>query len=166
MEAIKGLPRDILYVIAGAGNLEEYVRNFIETNNLHNVKCLGYVKQDNIHKLYQSAIATIVPSNFFEIFGMINIESFINKTPVIGSNIGGIPEIIENNKNGFIFDIDNTEQLKNCILTYWNNIELAKQHGENGYKKVIENYTQDIYMRKLISIYEKLIEERKAFCEN
>ena len=166
MEAIKGLPRDILYVIAGAGNLEEYVRNFIETNNLHNVKCLGYVKQDNIHKLYQSAIATIVPSNFFEIFGMINIESFINKTPVIGSNIGGIPEIVENNKNGFIFDIDNTEQLKNCILTYWNNIELAKQHGENGYKKVIENYTQDIYMRKLISIYEKLIEERKAFCEN
>ena len=56
---------------------------YAKENNLDNVKFLGFKNREEIKEAYQNCIATIVPSNWFEIFGMINIESFINGKPVI-----------------------------------------------------------------------------------
>lgn len=156
LKAIKELPKEIKFKIAGTGKLNKYVKDYISINNLSNVDFIGYVKQDEINSLYRQAIATIVPSNFFEIFGMINIESFINKTPVIGSNIGGIPEIVDDGVNGFIFDVGDVKKLKEHILTYWNNLDLALEHGENGYQKTIEKYMIETHMNKLVEIYKNL----------
>ena len=92
---------------------------------------------------------------------MTNIESFINGKPVIASNIGGIPEIVEDNINGLLFEPGNIEELKNCILKYWNNPELSVQHGKNGYQKAITQYTEDKYYNELIKIYEEVLNEKK-----
>ena len=90
---------------------------------------------------------------------MTNIESFINGKPVIASNIGGIPEIVEHNVNGLLFEPANIEQLKECILTYWNNPELVIEHGKNGYQKAITHYTEERYYNELMKVYEEVINE-------
>lgn len=159
LEAIKDLSSDIEFHIIGTGLQERKYKKFISENNLTNVKLLGKKNRKELINEYQNCIATIVPSNLFEIFGMINIESFANGKPVIASNIGGIPEIVEHNVNGLLFEPGNVEQLKECILKYWNNPNLVVEHGKKGYEKVLTNYTEDIYFKKLIKLYEEILND-------
>ena len=142
LNAIKDLPKDINFHIVGKGTSESENRykSFADENNLSNVKFLGQLDRQEILKEYQKCIALIVPSNWFEIFGMINIEAFINGKPVIASDIGGIPEIVEHDKTGLLFEPANAEQLKYCILKYWNNNSLVIEHGKNAYKKAVKLY--------------------------
>ena len=157
LQAMSGLPRDIKLHIVGTGSEEENLKKYAEENELHNIEFLGFKTGADIQDEYQDCIATIVPSNGFEIFGMINIEAFANGKPVIASNIGGIPEIVEHNVNGLLFEPGNVEQLKECILKYWNNPNLVIEHGKNGYQKAITQYTEERYYNQLIKLYEETI---------
>lgn len=157
LQAMSGLPRDIKLHIVGTGSEEENLKKYAEENELHNIEFLGFKTGADIQDEYQDCIATIVPSNWFEIFGMINIEAFANGKPVIASNIGGIPEIVEHNVNGLLFEPGNVEQLKECILKYWNNPNLVIEHGKNGYQKAITQYTEERYYNQLIKLYEETI---------
>ena len=155
LEALKDLPKEIKLKIVGTGEEEKNLKQYAKENNLNNVEFIGFKNREEIKEYYQSCIATILPCNWFEIFGMTNIESFINGKPVIASNIGGIPEIVEHNVNGLLFEPANVEQLKEHILTYWNNSELVVKHGKNGYQKAITKYSEDNYYKQLIRYYNK-----------
>ena len=161
LDAIKDLPRDIPFKIIGSGFQEKKYKIFAKEQDLYNIEFLGNLPREEIIKYYEKSISIIVPSNYFEIFGMINIEAFACGKPVIASNIGGIPEIVEDNINGLLFEPGNVEQLKKCILKYWNNQELAVEHGKNGYQKAITQYTEDKYYDKLIKVYEEVLNETK-----
>lgn len=162
LQAIKDLPKDIKLRIVGTGKEENNLKQYVKENNLDNVEFVGFKNRKEIEEEYQNCIATILPCNWFEIFGMTNIESFINGKPVIASNIGGIPEIVEHNVNGLLFEPTNVEQLKECILKYWNNPELAVEHGKNGYQKAITQYTEERYYNELMKVYEEVITHAKT----
>lgn len=161
LQAMRDLPKTIKLKIVGSGPEENNLKKYSKENNLDNIEFLGFKNREEITDIYQNCISTILPCNWFEIFGMTNIESFINGKPVIASNIGGIPEIVEDNINGLLFEPGNIEELKNCILKYWNNPELSVQHGKNGYQKAITQYTEDKYYNELIKIYEEVLNEKK-----
>ena len=161
LQAMKELPRNIEIHIAGTGEFESELKHYKNEYNLNNVKFLGHLTREQLFNEYQNCIATLVASNWFEIFGLVNIESFINGKPVIASNIGGIPEIVEHNVNGLLFEPANIDQLKNCIMTYWNNPELVVQHGKNGYQKARNNYSEDRYYEQIIKIYQHVINKYK-----
>ena len=88
------------------------------------------------------------------------MESFINGKPVVASNIGGIPEQVEHYKTGLLFEPANVEQLKECILKYWNNPNLVIEHGKNAYEKAMNSYSNKRYINELVLIYQKAIGER------
>lgn len=159
LEALKDLPRDIQLHIIGGGNEEESLKQYAKENKLDNVKFLGFKNRKEIKEEYQNCIATILPCNWFENFPTTNMESFINGKPVIASNIGGIPEQVEHNKTGLLFEPANINQLKECVLKYWQNSDLVREHGENAYKKAGTNYSQKQYFNSLISIYNKFLKE-------
>lgn len=161
LQAMKDLPKEIKLHIVGTGPEENKLKQYAKENELHNVEFLGFKTGEDVKNEYQNCIASILPCNGFEIFGMTNIESFINGKPVIASNIGGIPEIVEHNVNGLLFEPANVEQLKECILKYWKNPELVIEHGKNGYKKTITQYTEERYYKELIKLYEETIDEYK-----
>ena len=120
------------------------------------------MNREELIEEYQNCIATVVPSNCFEAFGMVNIEAFINGKPVIASNIGGIHEIVENNINGLLFEPGNVEQLRECILRYWNNPQLVIDHGINAYQTATKNYTESLYYKKLMHVYNEVINTYKS----
>ena len=157
LEAMKDLPKDIKLKIVGSGTEENKLKQYVKENFLYNVEFLGFKNRDEIKELYQNCIATILPCNCFEIFGMTSIESFINGKPVIASEIGGISEIVEDNINGLLFEPANIKQLQNCILKYWNDANLIIEHGKNGYKKVVNDYNENCYYEKLIQTYKDLL---------
>lgn len=157
LEAAKDLPRDIEFHIVGTGEEEKNLKEYAKQKNLDNVKFLGYKSGKELQEEYQNCISIIVPSIWLESFGMINVEAFINGKPVIASKIGGIPEVVDNNINGLLFEPTNVEQLKHHILTYWNNTELVIEHGKNGYEKTKKMYTPQRYYEQLIKVYNEVL---------
>ena len=73
-------------------------------------------------------------------------------TPVLGANIGGIPELIQVGKTGELFESGNGEELKKKILNLWDDKEMCKKYSENC--KNIRFDTIDGYYGKLIKIYQ------------
>ena len=157
LSAMKDLPQNIELHIAGKGTEEEKLKQYANDNNMYNIHFLGYMDRENLKNEYQNCIASILPSNCFESFGMTSIEAFANGKPVIASNIGGIPEIVEQEKTGLLFEPTNVEELKQCILKYWNNPNLVIEHGQNGYNKVLEKYTEKVYYEKLVDLYQEVL---------
>ena len=157
LEIAKFLPSDIVFHIVGTGAKETEFREYARKNNLQNVKFLGYMDREQIKKQYQNCIATILPCNSFENFPTTNMESMINGKPIIASKIGGILEQVEHNKTGLLFDSANVEQLKECVLKYWNNPDLVITHGQNAHKKAVSLYNTSNYYNNIMDIYSDLL---------
>lgn len=160
LEVIKSLPMDIKFHISGSGKYDE-IEKFVQKNDLDNVKLLGFLKKEQLQEEYKNCISVIMPSECFETFGMINIEAAIYGKPSISSNIGGLPDVVEDGKTGLIFEPKNVEQLKECILKYWNNRDLAVEHGKAAREKALTKYNEDLYFEKLIKIYEEVLSDAK-----
>lgn len=159
LEAIKDLPRNIEFHIVGDGLQKEKYLQFLKQNRLNNVSLLGKKNRLELIEEYRNCISLITPSNWFEIFGMVNIEAFINGKPVIASDIGGIPEIVEHDVNGLLFKPGNVEQLKTCILKYWNNRDLVIKHGKAAFQKAKMKYTTENYYNEIMKVYRKILEK-------
>ncbi|MBQ7764186.1 glycosyltransferase, partial [bacterium] len=76
---------------------------------------------------------------------------------IIASKIGGILEQVEHNKTGLLFDSANVEQLKECVLKYWNNPDLVITHGQNAHKKAVSLYNTSNYYNNIMDIYSDLL---------
>ena len=95
----------------------------------------------------------MVPSLWFEVFGLVNLEAMRNRTPIIASDIGGISEIVDHNKSGYLFEAGNYEKLSYYMKKLYRNIELSKNLGEEGFKKFEKEFSEKLYYQKLLNIY-------------
>ncbi|BCS80361.1 glycosyltransferase family 4 protein [Anaerocellum diazotrophicum] len=139
LQAMKELNDEVKLLIVGDGPLRDEVIKFIQKNNLKNTKYLGPQKREKVLELIGKAKFLVFPSLWFEGFPMVLLEAFSVGTPVLASNLGGIPEIVEEGVNGRLFDpceknniayiIDklackivykNTVQIKNIWLEKYN----------------------------------------------
>ena len=92
-----------------------------------------------------------------EAFGMVFIEAMACKTPIIGTKIGGIPEVISNNKDGFLVPPSNADALKQAIKKIISNKDLAKRMGENGYVKVHKIFTWKVKTLATMKVFNEYL---------
>lgn len=144
LNVCKELP-DIQFVFAGNGPLED------EVNVVSNIKNVGFQKNESLEKLIREAQFSILPSEVFENCPFTVMESQMYGTPVLGANIGGIPELIQVGKTGELFESGNADELKKQIQKLWNNRKLIAQYSENC--KNISFDTIAEYCEKLMEIY-------------
>ena len=108
---------DILLYIAGKGSLAETLQTQIEELELtENVKLLGYVPDEQLPLCYRAANFSVVPTVALEGFGLIVVESLAAGTPVLGTPIGGIPEILRPFSEDLVFEGYQPEQLARGII--------------------------------------------------
>ena len=79
------------------------------------------------------------------------MESIANGTPVIASNIGGIPELVQDKFNGELFAVENIEQLRNQILKLYSQADLLNEYINNSRKNCYLSVNQ--YSKKIIQLY-------------
>ncbi|MBA7561629.1 glycosyltransferase [Candidatus Atribacteria bacterium 1244-E10-H5-B2] len=77
--------------------------------------------------------------------------------PVIASNVGGVPEIIENGRDGILVPSENPEALARVINNLLEDDELREKLSQAAYKKVKEKYSIDRYSRNILNLYKKLL---------
>lgn len=86
---------DILLLIVGKGALREELNAQIRSRNLtHNIRTVGAVSDNELPLFYRAADFSIVPSSAYEGFGLILVESLASGTPVLGTPVGAIPEVL------------------------------------------------------------------------
>ncbi|MBU1126376.1 glycosyltransferase [Patescibacteria group bacterium] len=100
LEAIKDQP-DIQLIIAGEGTLIKKVKKYADEND--RIVYLGYIAVDQLVNCFALSDALIVPSLCYENSPTVIYESFKAGVPVLASDIGGVGELVENGKNGFLF---------------------------------------------------------------
>ena len=85
------------------------------------------------------------------------LESFAYGKPVIGSNLGSVPELINDGINGFLFEPKNVEDLSEKIRYLYHHPLLTRKMGISARKKVIDKYSEEDYYKKLLGVYRSLI---------
>jgi len=151
LEAFKELSKTNLQshlLMIGKGSDYSKVDNYCKLNNY---KSTLLSSKKNIFEFYNLMDVIVLPSRI-EPFGIVVLESGIMSKPFIGSRVDGIDELIEHSTEGLLFESGNSEDLKNKILTLFNNRELSNSLAVKLNKKVLESFTVD----KIIPQYEKL----------
>lgn len=145
INACKSLP-EVRFIFAGTGPLEH------ELDSAANIENVGFKTGIELEELIRNARFTIYPSEWYENCPFSVMESQMYGTPVIGADIGGIPELIQNNKTGVLFESGNTNKLISAIRGLWNDEDKIKAMSENC--AGVEFDTIEQYYDKLIRIYE------------
>ena len=143
--------------IVGEGPEKEEIINFIREQHLENkVKLLGYLDKDKVKEQIRKCRFVVVPSIWYENCPYSIMETLAIGKPVIGANIGGIPELVQNEYSGITYNFDNIEELGSCIKKLLDNVELASKLGNNAQEQARRLYSKDIYYKKLLNIYSDL----------
>lgn len=112
---------------------------------------------ETLKEYYEMSNILVIPSICYDNSPLVIYESFSTGTPVIGSDIGGIPELIEEEYNGLLFEAGNVNSLKEKLVKVINNKELLKKLEVNSYKSLPDN-SMDVMVNKIIEQYNKVVE--------
>ena len=159
--------KNIKLKILGEGYLKDNLIKFIKSNNIQNIELYGYVDGKLKNEIIRNGIATIIPSHSYETGPIVLIESLAMGIPVIASNLGSINEYIEDGYNGFLFDVNDLNQLKRIIC---NVSEITKEENEKFYKNCLNSYKKFFNLEnnfKIIkNLYSKLKNNKNLYFHN
>lgn len=161
VEAVKKSLNAVLYIL-GTGPLESEVKELIKSQGLENrIKLLGFKSGDELKKYTTEAGCIILPSECYENGPYAIMEAMSQGKPVIASNSGGIPEIVEDGKTGFIFPPSDSDALCRCIdrISEMSEEEYA-QMSANAVSSAKSCFDSEKYIEKLLKEYKLLIEEK------
>lgn len=104
--------------------------------------------------IFNSLDLFVLPSNN-ESFGIVFLEAWSCRKPVIGAAIGAVRDVISENEDGLIIEINSEVSLVDKVSTLIENLALRHTMGEKGFAKVKENYTWDIITSRLRECYQR-----------
>ena len=139
VQAARELP-EIPFVFAGSGPLEHLLEG------VPNIKNVGFQTGTALEMLIREARFTVYPSEWYENCPFSVMESQMYGTPVLGADIGGIPELIRIGMTGELFESGNVEQLKECIVRMW------MANKEFDWKDAMDFQTVEEYCNSLLTM--------------
>ncbi len=151
----KQLPVDQLPLLAivGDGEQREQLEMYCQEQDLDTVTFLG--ARDDIEQIL-SQTDVFVLSSIAEGIPMTILEAMSAKTPIVATRVGGIPEVVEEAKEGFLVDKSNAEALAEGLLHYINQPELIIEHGENARAKVLNKFNEKHMVQAYLEQYKAL----------
>jgi glycosyltransferase involved in cell wall biosynthesis len=154
-----GTVHNLKLVFEGRGTTKHELTELAATYGL-NDKVL-FVEEKNIYNLYNCLDIFVLPSITYEDFPNVIIEIMSLGKPVIGSRVGGIPEQIEDGRNGFIVTPGNVEQLKDALKRIVSDKNLIEKMGSESRRIYESNYQEDIVMDRYINLYETVLKSQR-----
>jgi glycosyltransferase involved in cell wall biosynthesis len=130
IEAISGT--GIPLKIAGTGGAMEELKKQVAEQGLDHVQFLGFQDKNSVFRLTMGARCIVCPSEWYENYPYAVIETLLFGKPVIGSRVGGIPELVLDGQTGLLHEMGNATDLREKIRTLWENPELAARLGQQA----------------------------------
>ncbi|ACR79741.1 MULTISPECIES: glycosyltransferase family 4 protein [Kosmotoga] len=152
--AKKHLGKDVVVVISGNGNYENTLKKM--ASDSENIRFLPYLGK-KIIDFYIHSDVVCVPSVWPEALGLVILEAMAAKTPVVASNIGGIPSVIRNGENGILVNPNNPEELANAINDILSDYKKAEILALEGRKTVEKSFSWEAITNQIEEIYERTL---------
>lgn len=151
--AVKDLP---LYIV-GDGEAMPVIQRLIEENDCDHIHILGFKQGDELRELIQNSICTVLPSEWYENCPMSILESYAYGKAVIGTDIGGIPELIIDKEDGFLIPPVDENALRECLQWVSDNKDKVVEMGKIGRKKIEEEFNADIHYDRIMNVYNEFL---------
>ncbi len=150
LEAYSSL--EIPLKIVGTGPLEDELRmRFPE------VEFLGYQTGQSLIEIVKHASLVVVPSEWNENCSMAILEAMALGKPIIASRVGGIPEQIDDQKTGILFDMGNVQNLHEGISSLWRRPSLRQEMGRAARRKLEQEFSLEKHCDKLVELYKSVV---------
>lgn len=148
--------KNMKIIIAGSGSLDEY-KNAINSPyfEIHNT----FIPNEDVGKYFQRASVLVLPYIEGTQTGIIPI-AYAFKVPVVVTNVGSIPEVVDDGITGYIIPPKDPTYLAETIIKILSNEDLRNKMGENAYMKMKKELSWDAIAEKTIHIYRNVLETR------
>ena len=156
MEAAMPLKHVPLYIV-GDGEAMPELQRMREQNECEHIHLLGFKQGDELRELIQNCIGMVLPSELYENCPMSILEAYAYGKPAIGADIGGIPELIVDGVDGFLFPPGRQEALRERLLWMFEHKSEATEMGRAARHKVETEFNANIHYEKIMSIYQQFL---------
>lgn len=119
------------------------------------IQTVGLLNKAQLFDFYQRARMLVVPSTWFETFGIVAGEAMSHGVPVIASRIGALQEVVEDGVSGVLFEPGNDYDLATKLKELWDKPQICRKLGKAGRKKILRECNKDTYFERLIAVYEE-----------
>ena len=143
-------------IIIGDGSERNRLR--ARTRDLPHVHMRGYVPPHDLYAYYRHACAVIVPSVGYETFGIVILEAFTQRTPVIAHRIGALTEIVQCSRGGLLYD--SPHELINAMETLRTRPDVRTTLGEQGHTAYRRYWTPEAHLQKYFALIEEIRNRR------
>ena len=150
-----GKRQNVKYVIAGEGAYkEEFENNISEAGYEKQVYLIGY--QSDIASVLNEADVFIICTKH-ETLSISLLEAAFAELPLVATNVGGIPEIINDGQNGYLVENLNVNEFAKKLTELIDNSDLRKEFGKKA-KKTIENkFSRDSILKRIDDVYQMIL---------
>lgn len=159
--AMPQLPKGMRLVIAGEGP----ERADLEASAGKSIEFVGFKQGEELRRLVSGAAFTCSPSEWRENMPYSIMESFAAGTPVIGANIGGIPELVEDGTTGMVCESGNVRSLVSALVRAtccFSKKDIYSILQKNCRDYVLRYCCHKKYMKELVELYSELVKEKAA----
>jgi glycosyltransferase involved in cell wall biosynthesis len=154
LEVMKGLPYTLR--VLGNGPLLDTLKEQRQSGVLANVELEGHLQGARYRESLSNAAVMVVPSICPENSPIVIAEAFAMGIPVIGSHLGGIPELVGNEERGMTFDAGSVNDLRQKLLFLLEHPELGEKMGEAARRFACAHFSPSAYCDRIISLYHEL----------
>lgn len=166
-EVVKQHPTTKLVVVGDGPERPHLMRLTSELGIRENIVFAGFVSDQDLACLYSLTDVFVLPSIInskgdTEGLGLVLLEAMAMGKPVIGSDVGGIPEVIIDKSTGFIVTQKNSHALADRICVLLTDEKLAGRMGEAGKRRVIGRFTWEKVTKAVVSIYHEIIKKTRS----
>jgi glycosyltransferase involved in cell wall biosynthesis len=144
-------------VIAGTGPEESSLKNLASDLNLANVVFTGFLNAEQQASLWSNSSALVVPSIWDEPFGMVVLEAWSKKRPVVAFAKGALPELIHHGVNGLLADPFSVEALAKNIQEVIDKPDLGPRLGKAGNQRLKEEFNRTLWLSRTNAVYPKAL---------
>jgi glycosyltransferase involved in cell wall biosynthesis len=121
-----------------------------------NVHFVGKLDRQEIDAFLSDMRALVVPSVWYEVFGLVCVEALSRGIPVIASDIGGLPEVVHHERTGLLVPANDPIALAGAMQTLWDQPQLAAEYGLAGQEVVKRLFSPDTFYRQMRELWSDL----------
>jgi glycosyltransferase involved in cell wall biosynthesis len=152
--------------IAGSGPMEAELRRFLKENAVKNVEIVGFKSGKDKRQLLAESMFVVMPSEWYETFGLVILEAYAAGKPVVASSIGSLPYVVRDGKSGLLFAAGDIHDLAEKIERLSTHPDEREAMGRFGRTLVETEYGPRKNYELLMELFGRIARSRDASCAN